>query len=111
MSTLSRYYMAALAAGLMVSTAFGKGEITLEVNVDQFWGYIVVAGGGWTGNALTMDGEVKTTIATQGPQGKVSFEVSAKASHKFSLMSAKNWVLMFGKLMDDYIAKFPADKF
>ena len=87
------------------------GTTRLTVDINQFWGYIKVVAGGWAGVIPTMEGEIKTTLILPGDgDASHSFTVSAKATHKFGLMTGKHWVLMFSELTDAYLTKFPSGK-
>lgn len=88
-----------------------KGTIAVSATVDRFWGYIAMSGNAWSGSSMSMDGEMKVTLDAEGGGiTKVSFEVSARASHRFRVMSGGHWALMFEKLTDDFLKNFPKDK-
>jgi len=90
------------AMGYSVVSDPGQATITVEVSIDQLWGYILVRGGGWGGSTPKMAGEISVTLATHGPGDRVGrYEVSGKATHKFGLMTGKHWTLMFSDLLTD----------
>lgn len=89
----------------------GDDAITMDVEIEQLWGFIEVRGGGWTGDMPKMAGEIRTILKVRGGEGKGSYEVSARARHGFALMTAGHWVKMFEELFRDYQRDLAREKF
>ncbi|MBU0486076.1 MAG: YajG family lipoprotein [Proteobacteria bacterium] len=93
------------ARGYKVVSDQAKGSdkaITMDVEIDQLWGFIEVKGGGFSGSIPKMAGRLKTVLIVKGPEGKARYEVSGSALHGFGLMTGGHWVKMFEELFRDY---------
>ena len=77
----------------------GGRVITIDVEIDEFWGYIEIRGG----SMPKMAGRIRTVLNVKGPGGKGGrYEVSGSALHGFGLMTGEHWVQMFEELFLDY---------
>lgn len=84
----------------------GRKALVVDVSIEQFWGYILVAGGGWGGGGMSMNGEMSTVLTIVDGGRVFKLPVTAKASHRFMLMTKGHWAQMFNEMLVDYLNNF-----
>jgi|GEM_PF-6877239 len=93
------------AQGYRVVSESAAGDtqaLTMDVDIDQLWGYIEIGVGGLGGVAPAMAGRIKTVLKVRGPGGEKNYEVNGSALHRFMKMTPEHWVQMFEELFLDY---------